>query len=287
MTINNYNIIPSKILIPKININFPLNFNLNLQNKLESPFPLNFSSKYSDEEEDSSFFNKLDSLSFIPSMPDDYNKSQLNELFLVDSIKFENGIISFDSFKKSNLFTNTGKNNFLFKEYENNLLKKRFREKRPRKENQDNIRRKIKRGFFNNGLIKKLNDKLRSIGIIKYFEKFPHHFVNDVNRKKNKQILGMTLKEIFENKELYFFKDKIAFDNYLHNIKVVQNEEIKENEELKTVFNKTICELYEEYINSDDFKISEISRLKRNKMQDDYITKYINLAKYLVDYFSQ
>ena len=84
-----------------------------------------------------------------------------------------------------------------------------------------------------------------------------------------------------------FFKDKMAFDDCLRDIKVVQNEGVKENEGLGAVFGETICELYEEYINSDDFKISEISRLKRNKMQDDYITKYINLAKYLVDYFSQ
>ena len=76
------------------------------------------------------------------------------------------------------------KNCFLLEDKENKLQKKRFREKRPRRENQDNIRRKIKREFFNNALIRKLNDKLRSIGVIKYFEKFPHHFVNDVNRKK-------------------------------------------------------------------------------------------------------
>ena len=76
------------------------------------------------------------------------------------------------------------KNYSLLQDYERNLLKKRFRDKRPRKENQDNMRRKIKRVFFNNALVRKLNDKLRSIGIIKYFEKFPHHFVNDVNQKK-------------------------------------------------------------------------------------------------------
>ena len=77
--------------------------------------------------------------------------------------------------------------------------------------------------------------------------------------KKNKQILGMTLQEIFESKEIYLFKDKVTSDNYLHNIKVVQNEEIKENEEFKIIFNKTIRELYEEYINSDEFRISEIN----------------------------
>jgi hypothetical protein len=166
-------------------------------------------------------------------------------------------------------------------------LKKRFRYKRPRKENQDNMRRKIKRGFFNNALVRKLNDKLRSIGIIKYFEKFPHCFVNDVNKKNNKQILIMNLKEIFEKKELYSVKDKVTLDNYLHNKDLIQNEEIKENEELIRIMNKTIGELYEEYINSDEFKINEINRLKNNKMQDEYITKYISLAKNLIEFFSK
>ena len=128
---------------------------------------------------------------------------------------------------------------------------------------------------------------LRSNGIIKYFEKFPYLFVNDVNQKKNKQILGMTLQEIFEKKELYSIKDKVTLDNYLHNKDLIQNEEIKENEELNMIMNKTICELYEEYINSDEFKISEINRLKKNKMQDEYITKYVSLAKNLTEFFSK
>ena len=195
--------------------------------------------------------------------------------------------LSFASFKNSNLFTNTEKNSSLLQNYERNLLKKRFRDKRPRRENQDNIRRKIKRGFFNNALVKKLNDKLRSNGIIKYFEKFPHHFVNDVNKKKNKQILIMTLQEIFEKKELYSFKDKVTLGNYLHNKNSFKNEEIKENEELNMIMNKTIRELYEEYINSDEFKINEINRLKNNIMQDEYITKYISLAKNLIEFFSK
>ena len=202
-------------------------------------------------------------------------------------MKINTGNLSFASFKNSNLFTNTEKNSSLLQNYERNLLKKRFRDKRPRRENQDNIRRKIKRGFFNNALVKKLNDKLRSNGIIKYFEKFPRHFVNDVNKKKNKQILIMTLQEIFEKKELYSFKDKVTLDNYLHNKNLIKNEEIKENEELNMIMNKTIRELYEEYINSDEFKINEINRLKNNKMQDEYITKYISLAKNLIEFFSK
>ena len=218
-----------------------------------------------DELEDISFFNQNDSLDFIPSLSEENIKPSLDELIPVNSIKINNNNISFTSFKNPNLFTNTEKNYSLLQDYERNLLKKRFRDKRPRNENQDNIRRKIKRGFFNNALVKKLNDKLRSNGIIKYFGKFPHLFVNDVNQKKNKQILGMTLQEIFEKRELYSIKDKVTLDNYLHNKDLIQNEEIKENEELNMIMNKTICELYEEYINSDEFKISEINRLKKIK----------------------
>ena len=133
---------------------------------------------------------------------------------------------------------------------------------------------KNKERFFNNALIRKLNDKLRSIGAIKYFEKFPHHFVNDVNRKNNKHIIGMTLQEVFENEELYLLKDKLALNNYLHNMKILQDEEIKENEEFKIILNENISELYEEYI-------------KKYKMQDIYIAKYINLAKNSIEFFNQ
>ena len=66
----------------------------------------------------------------------------------------------------------------------------------------------------------------------------------------------MTLQEVFENEELYLLRDKLALNNYLHNMKILQDEEIKENEEFKILLNENISELYEEYINSDEFKIS-------------------------------
>jgi len=287
MSINNYDINTSKIVVAETNTNFLPNFKVNDYIKLGSPFPSNFSSKSSDEVEDIKFFSQNDSLNFVLSISEENNKPSLDELIPTNYAKINNSNISFASLEKSNLFTNIEQNSFLLQIYERKLLKKRFRDRRPRRENQDNIRRKIKRGFFNNALINKLNDKLRSIGIIKYFEKFPHHFVNDVNQKKNKRILGMTLQEIFETKELYSFKDKVNLDNFLHNIELVKNEEIKENEELNMILNKTIFQLYEEYINSDEFKISEINRLKKNKMQDEYITKYIILAKNLNEFFSE
>ena len=99
----------------------------------------------------------------------------------------------------------------------------------------------------------------------------------------------MTLAEIFEKKELYLFGDKdgVGLNYYLQNLKVFENEDIKGNKELKKIFDKTICELYEEYINSNEFNFSEINRLKKKNMQDDYISRYISLARNLILFFSQ
>ena len=188
------------------------------------------------------------------------------------------------------LFNKTDKEdiNLITEKDEINFLgNKRLSYRRQRKDNKDNIRTKIKRGFFNSALINKLNDKLKSIRSNKYFMKFPQNFVSDISQKRNKEIVNMTLKEIFEKKELYKQENEIGFDNYLHNLKVIQSEIIKENSEFKKILNKTFRELYEEYINSDEFKIGEIGRLKEHKMEDDYIKKYIYLSRELIDFFNQ
>ena len=255
--------------------------------EIQPPFNMNLSSKSSEEEDDFNFFGSVDSSTFISSILDPDPMPSLEDIFPIQSIESESKKDSLITLEKVNLFTNIEKNSLLVKSGEEMLRRKRFQDRRPRKENQDNIRKKIKRGFFNNGLIKKLNEKLKSIGSKKYLRKFPQHFVSDVNQKRNKELFNMTLREIFENKQLYINEDKEGFRNYLNNLKVIQNEEIKENEELKIIFNKTVNELYEEYINSDEFNIIEINRLKEKKMQDDYIKRYINLARYLILFFTQ
>ena len=162
--------------------------------------------------------------------------------------------------KKNSIFTQTEKE--LQINDEAFLKKKRSTIRRSRKENQDNIRKKIKRGFLNNALVKNLNETLKKIGSKLFFQKFPQNLVGNVNKNSNKEIINMTLLEIFEKKELCNEKD---LDNYYHNLKVVKNKEIQENEELKKIFNKKYSKLYEEYINSKEFKIDEINRLKRKK----------------------
>ena len=193
---------------------------------------------------------------------------------------------SISSSESSNLFTNIEKNLELLGQDANFLSVKRYKERRPRKHNQDNIRKKIKRRFFNNALIKKLNEKLRSIGSKQYLEKFSQYFVSDVNQKRNKEILDNTLLEIFEKKDLFINKNSSGLSKYFHNLNVVHSEEIKENKEFKTILNKTYRDLYEEYINSDEFNIDEINIVKKNN-EDEYLKRYIYFARHLIEFFSK
>ena len=286
MSLDNYNIQPAQLLSVDNKMIFLPDFKRNEFIDIE-PHYMNLSSKSSEEEDDFNFFNYADSSTFISSILDPNPMPSLEDIFPIHSIESESKKDSVIIIEKVNLFSNIEKNSVLVKNGEDMLKRKRFQDRRPRKENQDNIRKKIKRGFFNNGLIKKLNEKIKNIGSNKYLRKFPQHFVSDVNQKRNKELFNLTLKEIFVNKELYLNEDKEGLRNYSQNLKVVQSEEISENKELKIIFNKTINELYEEYINSDEFNIIEINRLKEKKMQDDYIKRYINLARYLILFFTQ
>ena len=165
-------------------------------------------------------------------------------------------------------------------ESQNFLKQKRLKS---RKENKDNIRKKIKRAFLNNILCEKLNNKLRMISSNQYFTKFPQFFASDVDRKRNKIIFDMTLQEIFENSELYIYEDENGYENYLNNLEVV--EKIKNNNILKKILSKTFRELYGEFLDSDEFNIDEINRLKKSKMENDYIRRYKDIAKDLINFF--
>ena len=151
-----------------------------------------------------------------------------------------------------------------------------------RRENLDNINKKIKTSFLNNFFYKKINEMLRQIKSKLYFAKFPITFVNDIKKDTNKEIINKSLLEIISNKDIYNEKD---LSNYYHNLKVIDNKEILENEELKRILDKKYCELYEEYINSKEFNIDEINRLKKNNFEDVYIKKYIYQSKHFIEYF--
>ena len=170
---------------------------------------------------------------------------------------------------------------YLLKEEEMLCQRKRYNIRRKRRENNDNIRKKIKRGFFNKGLIHKLNMILKNQNINSYFEIFQQHFVGNVTKRTNNQLMNMTLEEIFEKKELY---QESELKSYKHNFNLVKSIEIQENKELKNILNKKLYLIFEEYINSKEFLIDEINRLKNKKMDNEYIKRYIYLTKHFIEF---
>ena len=217
-----------------------------------------------------------------------------------NNLNFESTKIIFNITKE----TKESYSSFLDENNETTLLnRKRTRGKRrDRKDNSDNIYRKIKRSFFNYTLINELNTELKIARSVYSFEKFPQNFVSNVTKADNKIILDMTLLEIFKNKDLYKPKKTDKTDktdkkdkknetewlnNYNHNLTILEKKEINQNERIKKILNKTFREIYTEHINSNESIVNEIKLLKKKKMRDEYIKNYIKLSKNLINFFSQ
>jgi hypothetical protein len=282
MSSEDINSFPDNFFIPKENNNFFHSFTEEEDEHFE-PFSNNFLIDESFKEKIGSIDGKLSSSAQMSDENPMPSPDEIRDIIIPNnSIK---DIDSISSGESSNLFIKKIRE-LISVEIETFLPKKRSKERRPRKDYRDNIRVKIKRGFYRS-LRKKLNQILKNSGSKKCFDFFPYKFSSDVNKERNKYILDMTLKEIFLNKKLYEFEDKNGLYKYKSNFDLVQNEEIKNNEKLQKILNKTFRELYEDYINSDDFNIDEINRLKNNKTEDEqYIETYKILSKNLINFFS-
>jgi hypothetical protein len=288
----NFNIIPKINFLPEI---------LAKKSMYIIPFSFNSLLIKKTQGEKFSFLNFDFSKSLNPSLTkrnsvnsfeeNDKDKKTNKVMFKVKSMNAQNKkqIFKVNYPDKVSLFTNTEKDNIPDEVKEKKMVKEIIKRKkrRPRKENKDNIRRKIKRGFLNTGVIKKLNQKLKNIGSNLYFMRFPQSFVSDIYRKTNKEVVNMTLAEIFVNKEINTSKNRPDLNNYYHNLKVVNSDEIKKNEEMQKILNMKYCDLFEDYINSDEFKIDEINRLKRKNMNEEFINRYINVSKTFIKFFRQ
>lgn len=288
----NFNIIPKINFLPEI---------LAKKSMYIIPFSFNSLLIKKTQGEKFSFLNFDFSKSLNPSLTkrnsvnsfeeNDKDKKSNKVMFKVKSMNAPNKkqIFKVNYPDKVSLFTNTEKDNIPDEVKEKKMVKEIIKRKkrRPRKENKDNIRRKIKRGFLNTGVIKKLNQKLKNIGSNLYFMRFPQSFVSDIYRKTNKEVVNMTLAEIFVNKEINTSKNRPDLNNYYHNLKVVNSDEIKKNEEMQKILNMKYCDLFEDYINSDEFKIDEINRLKRKNMNEEFINRYINVSKTFIKFFRQ
>ena len=164
---------------------------------------------------------------------------------------------------------------------------KTFLKFQKRKENNDNIRKKIKCRFLKN-LKNVINEKLKTAGSEKFFNSLQQKFISNVTKGMNKKVLNLTFKEVFSKN---FCDDKIKKDvnikRYNDNLSVLnyleENADISQKSNYYNFKDMKYYEIFEEYLRSKEFEI-EIAYLKRKNEKDIYIKKYIKLA-YNLNFF--
>ena len=219
-----------------------------------------------------------------------------NSLSSEDEISFENDELYFikDVKKEKTLFNTTKTKNTIFTSSKDDLLKeyltgidfsKKIRSSTtlPNYKQKHYIRVSIKRTFMNTYLDRALNKKLEEAGFNTFFEKFPQSIASNVAKDFNKDLMNMSLKDIFKKEELYNANNRTNFDC---NLKVVDKIEKEGNPELNAILNRKLSCLFEEYLNSEEFGIDEINRLKHSKVKKDeyFIEKYIFLAQHFIEF---
>ena len=298
----------SQVQIPFVNNGLEPRLGANLQDyipffvpniqKIHKEYKINFLTKrkfsfsekvFLDNETDSYYIKENEEQI---NLDDDENYSSIISIITQESRNeiYRTNIDKKDGYKKAKIFdiihqesSFTKRENCLtLDEEDDEDEKKSILINKTRKDDDDNIRTKIKRAFVNIYLINKLNYILINNNSSLYFEKFPKSFAKNVTKIKNSVILDMTLEEIFQNRDLYNEKE---LDKFYHNLDVIKAKEIQENKDMKNYLKKTFSELFNEYINSNKFKIDEIKRLRKKNMSKDYIDKYINLSKKFIDFY--
>ena len=165
----------------------------------------------------------------------------------------------------------------------------KFMNKKRRRNKEDDIRRMIGRRFFNDVLLNLINAKLKKVGCINIFEKFQQDVIYYLVKKYNKNVLEMTLEDIFTKKELYNVNNLEKFNHNLKLINQIKSEEffdIRENTQIDLILNIRYYDLFKEYLVSNEF-IEEINRLKSNNKKFDnfYIDQYIYYNYHFIDNF--
>ena len=181
-------------------------------------------------------------------------------------------------------------NKFVIKKFKySKITKKRLKTKLSRKLCSDDIRKKIKTRFYKN-LRDIINEKLKLAGSKNYFEYLPQSFITNTTKKYNISFLNLTLEEILK-KKLFLGKEykKSTLEKYRRNLSLLDYLEKNKEISIKSNFNNIkimkLYEIYDEYLNSKEFKM-EISKLKQQQKESDkYIKKYIIKAINLIDDF--
>ena len=234
---------------------------------------------------------------FAKNFLDIFSTLEKSDIFNEDEKNLENLYFMKDIKKKIELFRTIKSKNTLFTRAKEDLLEKyltgidfskkiRSSKKLPNFKQKHYIRVSIKRTFMNTYLLTALNKKLEEAGFNTFFEKFPQSIVSNVAKDFNKNLLNMRLKDIFKKEEFYNVKDRTNFEC---NLRIVDKIEKEGNPELNAILNRKLSCLFEEYLNSEEFGIDEINRLKHSKVKKDeyFIEKYIFLAQHFIEFCTQ
>ena len=160
------------------------------------------------------------------------------------------------------------------------------KENEPLEENvrADDYWEKIARHILNEYHYNKINKLINGInGIRKKFKKLPKSIPNKASRKKNKYFLGMTLKEFYENKELYNSKQKEK--TFEHNLSIIKKlrkdcyKDFREKSEFDDILDMTFRDLVVEYLKSKEYD-KYINTLEGKEKE-----YYIHFAEYFIEHY--
>ena len=202
----------------------------------------------------------------------DYSKQIINEVL--------NEILELDNKKMREMMNG---------EHQKKVYKKRKNIPK-RKDNSDNIRKKVKSRFLK-VLKNVVNEKLKLAGSKKFFSFLPQTFVSNVSKDKNKDMFDSTFKDIFTRN---FCEDKDGnqpdVKKYHHNLSVIEylenNKEIAEKSNYDNFKNMKFYQIFYEYLKSKEFEL-EIVSLKMERENEKYIREYIFKACNFIEFLFQ
>ena len=146
----------------------------------------------------------------------------------------------------------------------------------------DDYREKIARHILNDYYYNKVNKIIKGI-IRKKFKKIPKDIPNKAARKKNKHFLVMTLKKIYETKELYNSEQKEkTFEYNLNVIKKLRKDcykDFREKSGFNDILEMTFRDLVVQYLKSEEYK-KNINLLKGKERE-----YYIFFAEHFIEHY--
>ena len=160
-----------------------------------------------------------------------------------------------------------------------------------RKKMADKMRKRIKSDWCSK-ILNNLNERLKPLNLS--FCRLSQCEITNVAKEENNKILKMTLKEFILYRPFDIYKQKEGkkekvIENWKKNKELLEflenNKDICIKFNLDNILNTSMKDIYNEYLISDEFQKS-IEELKDEGNYYEYIKKYMNTAKNLVDYYS-